>query len=284
MISVSANLSAEQFLKIAKPWLEQNEAQNNSILGTAENFVSQPLDQRPEGHFWVVKKDKLIVGAAFWTPPYKLSLTLMEAEPLLALSRKIKKTFPDIPGAYGPQEIMPSFIRAWNAPGLQAVLEMSVRLYRVERVQPVPPAPGGMREAGSQDTVLLTQWCRQFRQEIKAPEKIDEKALVEGYLHEKRLFVWETGGETRAMAGYAGATTNGARINMVYTPSGLRKRGFASNLVAVLSQRLLGTGKKFCVLYADLLNPTSNSIYQKMGYLPVCDWDGYSFQKFERLF
>ena len=284
MVSISANLSPEKFLKMAGPWLEQNEAQNNSILGTAENIGRKPLDQRPESHFWVVKKDKVVSGAAFWTPPYKLSLTQMESEGILTLARKIKKSFPNIPGVYGPQEIMPSFIRAWNIQGLQAVLEMSVRLYKVEKVQQVPPAPGVMREAGPQDIDILTLWCHQFRQEIKAPEQIDEKVLMEGYLQEKRLFIWETGGEARAMAGYAGVTLNGARINMVYTPSGLRKRGYASNLVVALSQNLLDSGKKFCVLYADLLNPTSNNIYQKIGYLPVCDWDGYAFQKFERLF
>jgi predicted GNAT family acetyltransferase len=284
MISVSANLPPEKFLKLAGPWLNEKEAQNNLILGIAENLVSKPLDQRQEHHFWAVKRDGAVAGAAFWTPPYKLGLSEMEPEALITLARKVKKTFPDIPGANGPKDILPTFIRAWNTPGLQAVLETSYRLYSLEKVEPVPEVAGALKEASPEETELLTHWCHQFRQEIRAPEQIDEKALMEGYLREKRIFTWEEGGGTRAMAGYAGSTSNGVRINMVYTPQGLRKRGYASNLVAALSQRLLSSGKKFCVLYADLLNPTSNSIYQKMGYHPVCDWDGYSFQKFERLF
>lgn len=282
MISISANLTPEKFLKTAGPWLEKNEVRNNLILGIASNIAKKPLDQRQEHYFWVVKKDKVVAGAAFWTPPFKLNLTHMEPEVLMALAKKIIKSHSKIPGVHGPKELMPSFIRAWNAPGLQAELEMSARLYQLEKVETVPPAPGALRQAGPKDLELLTQWCVLFRQEIQAPEKINEKELVEGYIREGRLFVWEQGA-CLAMAGFGGITANGARINMVYTPPGYRKRGYASNLAAALSQRLLDSGKKFCVLYTDLLNPTSNHIYQKMGYEPVCDWDGYSFQEFKSL-
>ena len=38
-----------------------------------------------------------------------------------------------------------------------------------------------------------------------------------------------------------------------------------------MSQKLLGEGRKFCFLYTDLANPTSNAIYQRLGYQPVSD-------------
>ena len=62
----------------------------------------------------------------------------------------------------------------------------------------------------------------------------------------------------------------------VYTPPALRRRGFASALVAAVSAVGLASGKEVCVLYTDLANPTSNSIYQKIGYRPVCDWVDYA--------
>lgn len=284
MISVTANLTAEKFLEQAGPWLEQEEARNNLILGIAANIASKPPDQRQEHYFWVVKQDKQVAGAAFWTPPYKLSLTLMEPEALAALARKVQKTFPELPGISGPQELLPAFIRAWHAPGLQAELQMSNRLYQLDKVETVPSRPGQIRPASLDKKELLVHWCKQFHTEIHTPDPVDEKVIVEGYLKEKRLFVWEEGGGIQAMAGCSGLTAHGARVNMVYTPPGLRKRGYATSLVAALSQRLLDSGKKFCVLYTDLLNPTSNSIYQKIGYRPVCDWDNYSFQKFKSLF
>jgi predicted GNAT family acetyltransferase len=57
----------------------------------------------------------------------------------------------------------------------------------------------------------------------------------------------------------------------VYTPPEKRNRGYASSLVAALSQHLLDGGRKFCFLYTDLANPTSNKIYRALGYEHVGD-------------
>jgi uncharacterized protein len=59
----------------------------------------------------------------------------------------------------------------------------------------------------------------------------------------------------------------------VYTPPALCRRGYASACVAALSARLLTEGRRLCFLYTDLANPTSNAIYQKIGYRPVYDID-----------
>lgn len=94
MVSVAANLTAEKFLKVAGPWLEEKEVQNSVILGLAVNIAGKPAGQRQEHHFWAVKVDGAVVGAAVWTPPYKLSLTEMPAEAITALARKVKKALP----------------------------------------------------------------------------------------------------------------------------------------------------------------------------------------------
>ena len=57
-----------------------------------------------------------------------------------------------------------------------------------------------------------------------------------------------------------------ATISLVYTPKELRGHGYASRIVAKLSQKLLDDGKAKCNLFTDLSNSTSNSIYQKIGY------------------
>ena len=59
---------------------------------------------------------------------------------------------------------------------------------------------------------------------------------------------------------------NAATISLVYTPKELRGQGYASRIVAKLTQKLLDEGKSKCNLFTDLKNPTSNSIYQKVGY------------------
>jgi len=74
-----------------------------------------------------------------------------------------------------------------------------------------------------------------------------------------------------SMASFGGVTPNGVRIGPVYTPPELRGRGYASALVAGTSQQLLDGGKRFCFLFTDLANPTSNGVYQRLGYRPVED-------------
>ena len=79
------------------------------------------------------------------------------------------------------------------------------------------------------------------------------------------------------MAACIGATPKGIRIGGVYTPPDERRRGYATALVAEVSRIKLAEGKALCFLFTDLANPTSNSIYQKIGYRPVCDFAEYRF-------
>jgi len=90
------------------------------------------------------------------------------------------------------------------------------------------------------------------------------------------LRVWEDNTPV-SMAGASGPTPNGIRVGAVYTPPERRRRGYASGLVAALSQEQLDAGKRFCFLYTDLANPTSNKIYQDIGYEAVSDVDEYHF-------
>ena len=90
------------------------------------------------------------------------------------------------------------------------------------------------------------------------------------------ILLWEDGGEPVSLAGWGGPTPNGIRIGPVYTPPELRGRGYATALSAELSQRLLDGrlfegGRRFCFLYTDLANPTSNAIYERIGYRRVAE-------------
>ena len=78
------------------------------------------------------------------------------------------------------------------------------------------------------------------------------------------------------MAAFTGKTPNGVRVGFVYTPARSRRRGYATACVATLSQALLDQGNQYCCLYADLANSTSNNIYQRIGYRPLCDFADYA--------
>ena len=48
-------------------------------------------------------------------------------------------------------------------------------------------------------------------------------------------------------------------------------------VTAAVSQAALGAGVREVVLYTDLANPTSNALYQRLGYRPVEDRVIFSF-------
>lgn len=52
---------------------------------------------------------------------------------------------------------------------------------------------------------------------------------------------------------------------------------YASALTAAASQDQLDAGRTYCFLFTDLANPTSNHIYQQIGYEPVSDVNMYRF-------
>jgi predicted GNAT family acetyltransferase len=152
-------------------------------------------------------------------------------------------------------------------------------IYSLTRVEPPPAAPGSARIATTDDRQLLLRWWIDFGDEVlhegapgreRAPQSVDHKLAspTGGFL------LWEDGAGTVSLAGWGSPTPHGIRIGPVYTPPDLRGRGYATALTAELSQglldgRLFDGGRNFCFLYTDLANPTSNAIYEPIGYRRV---------------
>ncbi|MDF5719317.1 MAG: GNAT family N-acetyltransferase [Rhizonema sp. PD37] len=95
-------------------------------------------------------------------------------------------------------------------------------------------------------------------------------------MSQKNLDLWQDKTPVSIVCGSV-STPNGSSIGRVYTPPEYRKKGYATSCVAALSQTLLDRGCRYCFLFTDLANPTSNHIYRIIGYQPVCDWHDYSF-------
>ena len=135
-----------------------------------------------------------------------------------------------------------------------------------------------MRLATENDKQLLKSWHNAFNLEAlgKKSSELDSESWIERVLQKQTAFLWENQIPV-SIACSTRSTLNGIGINMVYTPPEHRKQGYASACVAALSQKLLDKGYKFCFLFTDLSNPTSNKIYQDIGYQPVADWNNYSF-------
>jgi predicted GNAT family acetyltransferase len=278
MAIVVEGLTAERFQAKAEAWLSRKEIQNNLFLGILSNLLGKPSWERQEHYFWSVESGGELLGTAFWTPPYKLTLSEMESEALGALARQLLGSFSSLPGVGGPKASAETFSRIWvQSSGQVSLLETPMRLYQLQRLNEFQLSPGALQIAEERHRELLIEWFGQFHEEIKLSEEVDNTELVENYITERRLWIW-VDGPIRAMGAATGNTSRGARINMVYTPKEFRKKGYATSLVGALSRNLLKSGKQFCCLYTDLLNSTSNGIYQKIGYDPVCDWNVYRFK------
>jgi predicted GNAT family acetyltransferase len=147
-----------------------------------------------------------------------------------------------------------------------------MRLYRLgELIPPQPPPSGAARLASSGDAGLLVDWFIAFVRDTGLHEAGDQTAAVADYLSYGRLTLWEDGGTPVSMAGLSRQVAGMARIAHVYTPAEIRDRGYGSALTSQVSRAVLAAGAAEVLLYTDLANPVSNSIYQRIGYAPVED-------------
>ena len=139
-----------------------------------------------------------------------------------------------------------------------------------------------MRAAGPDDRALVRAWFRAFIAEALPTRGRPTHAEAEAHLErsldirlgedkQSGICLWDHEGDVVSLAAFGGETPNGMRIGPVYTPPEHRGRGYASALTAALSAQLLASGRRFCFLYTDLANPTSNRIYRAIGYEHVCD-------------
>jgi predicted GNAT family acetyltransferase len=131
------------------------------------------------------------------------------------------------------------------------------------------------------DHEILARWLEAFDEEAHTappgPRDYDEAATRLIERRGRTAYLWKDAGRAVSLAGLGGLTPNGIRVGPVYTPPDLRGRGYASNLVAEVSQAALDDGRRFVFLFTDLANPTANHIYQLMGYEPVTDIDEWAF-------
>jgi predicted GNAT family acetyltransferase len=272
-------VSAADFLRRAGGWLQAAEAENNLILGLAAFFKSQSGQLKIQPYFLTVEEGEAIVGAALMTPPRRLLITRMPDSAVIALADYMLADGAHVPGVLGVIAAANRFADYWTAnSGCPSRPKMSERIYACEKVAPTISASGRLIPAKDVDRSLLIDWCEQFCIDAQIDDETAYfKAQLPRKIADQSLFVWETD-KAVSMAAIERETSHGVAISWVYTPPHLRKKGYATACVAVLTQRMLDSGKQFCCLYTDLSNPTSNSIYQKIGYQPICDVQDWIFE------
>jgi predicted GNAT family acetyltransferase len=160
---------------------------------------------------------------------------------------------------------------------------MRSRLYALDRLLPPdPPPPGRPRTADAADRDLLLAWFEKFHDEAMPAGPRESVRVVDDRLGHGGLTFWEHDSQPVSLAGRSRAAAGQARVGPVYTPPGLRGRGFGAAVTAAVTQAALDEGAEGVVLFTDLANPTSNSLYQRLGYRPVSEWAVLRFGAAER--
>ena len=267
---------ARAFLDAAGPLLLDDEARNNLILGVTGTLIEDP-DRFAAKRFWVVTDDGgKPVAAAMQTPPY--NLLLAQARSDAALETLAEAIDDGLPGVVASHPEVDAFVGLWaRSHAIEPRVLRNQGIYALEQVKPPPQPPGARRAATADDYALAMDWVTAFRDEVleeNDPGRTEARNFVDQRLRGDGtggIELWEDGGKAVSLSGWGGPTPHGIRIGPVYTPPGLRGRGYATSLVAELSQALLDAGRRFCFLYTDLANPTSNAVYERIGYVKACE-------------
>ena len=268
---------ASDFLAKAEPWLLTNEVENNLILSHASEIAAGSRDS-PHNLFATVESSGEISACLFRTPPWNLFLTHCPDDAVGLVVDRVGSRYPDLPGVLGFPETVRRFALEWaRSRGMTFRESMRQRIYGLDRLILPPSTPVGQARAVRSDEIaLLTDWLTAFYEEMGFP--IDDPVNTgKRHVSEEAAWFW-CNPDPVSMAVYTGNTRNGVRIGLVYTPPAERGRGYGSAITASVSRMALDRGKKFCCLFADVANPSSNRIYQRMGYRPVADVVDYAFE------
>ncbi|HKB27897.1 MAG TPA: GNAT family N-acetyltransferase [Candidatus Limnocylindrales bacterium] len=275
--------SVETFLAVAEEFLVAREAEHNLILGVCNTLLTQPGVYTQPPYLAVVLEGSRVVAVSTQTPPWDVVLSEMD-DPTAVDAIVEDRIGEPPPGVIGPAALAERFAAGWSRrTGSPSRRVMRERAFRLSAVTSPKPTTGAMRAAGPPDHDLVERWLGEFMTEALGESHDDLGELAERWVNaasrtpDRAMQLWIDDGVPVSMTGFGARTPNGQRVGPVYTPSDLRARGYASNLVAKGSQAALDAGRRFLFLFTDLANPTSNKIYRAIGYEPVTDIDRYTF-------
>jgi predicted GNAT family acetyltransferase len=254
--------------------LLKEEDKNSLMIGVLNNVIQGIYETF---HQFTVEENGELLAILQVTPPHPLHYIVVDSEreeelPAFIIPHLLENEIP-FTEVVSERVQAERFGKTWQeiTSGTSEMF-MSQGLYRLDEVEDIEMAKGHMRKATTADQAQLETWYSAFEAESglrsSPPEKVTK--AIDTMLKNDDAVFWEVDGQLVSCAKRSRPTENGITVSFVYTSPDARGRGYARSLVADLSRQLLET-KSFCVLYTDLTNPTSNKIYQEVGYEQIMD-------------
>ncbi len=212
-------------------------------------------------------------GVAVMTPPRGMLLGDMSVQAAQAVADWLIDNEVRPPTVNGTTVPVDAFLaRYLPATKVAAGVTRRSRMFRLDRVDPPAGVAGRARAATSADRDLLVEWSGRFAEEVHGHPVGDPATPIDQRLRRPAsdlIWLWETDETAVSMAWLNEQVACVSRVSGVYTPPEHRGHGYASAGVAHTSRHALDTGSRACMLFTDLANPTSNKIYQQIGYRPI---------------
>ncbi|AHG92716.1 GCN5-related N-acetyltransferase (plasmid) [Gemmatirosa kalamazoonensis] len=251
--------------------LVANEAGHGLLLGL---LGAGRADPPPTWAYAALVRDgRDVVAVALRTDDkLVLSRAAPDAIALIAADALAGNSAAEVRALVGPPESVRAFAvasgRAWRTSMRQGV-------YTAHAVVPPTDVPGRRRVATAADRDTLIAWSQAFHAEALGERPAADVVApgIDARVAAGAMHLWDVDGTPVAAAAAAGPTPNAIRVNFVYTPPDRRGRGYASALVASLTQRLLDEGRAFVFLHTDLANPVSNRVYERIGYRRAAEFE-----------
>ena len=267
----------ETFLTAAGGFLRDRPAANTVILTAAELLQAKGAAAYGEVtplFGWLTEPEGTVAAAFLHTPPYPVVLTDMTCAAAAGLAAALAGQGRQAPGINAMPRPGAAFAAAWQEHNRQhAHTAIRMRLYALDTLLPPtrrrPARPESLTAA---DRDLLLAWLDAFRDEAQPPGPDESERVVSDGIGWGGLVLWEHEGRPVSLAGRHKAAAGQARVGPVYTPPELRGRGFGGAVTTAVTQAALDDGAEGAVLFTDLANPTSNTLYQRLGYRRISDW------------
>src|SRR6266568_6482993 len=247
-----------------------------SVLASLTRLGQAAFGAAPLLGWW--PQDGAPRAAVLQTPPRPMLLTALPGESAGQLARALADRGaaladrgPALSGVNGPEADVTALAAVWrDLTGASGRTHQRQRLYRLGALVPPEPAPDGTaRLATVADAAVAGSWYAAFAAETGQVEAVDD--VVTDRLHRGQLLLWEVAGKPVSMAGLTDVLAGVARVGPVYTPPGRRDSGYGGAVTAAISELAFSRGAESVILFTDLANPASNSLYRKLGYEPVED-------------
>lgn len=272
-----------QFAELAEPIIAKNEDVFSLFFGVLQAIKA---GKYADPYMAAVMEGEDVLALLQMTPPHPLNLVLVgesrKDEVIDLIVRELRGNSIAVPSVISLKQWAKSFANAWeNETGETQKLLMDQGLYRLDEVEEtLEMSPGSWKYATDADAPLIEKWFALFEEDTNldrtSPDIIREK--VSAFLEAREVFLWEDEGKVVSMMKKSRPTTNSVTVSLVFTPKEERKKGYARTMVAQGSKELLKE-YEFCVLYTDMMNPTSNKIYKEIGYKHIADSIHIGFEK-----